>query len=297
MSLKIAIQGIESSFHDLAVQQLFPDTAITLVPCTSFKNVTVALENNKADMGVIAIENTIAGSILPNYQLIDDGDFQILGETFLTIDMYVMALAGQSIHDIDEVHSHPVALQQCSEYLQKLQPHCKIIEGKDTASVAQKIKDRGLKNVAAIAGKQVAEKYGLTILDKKVQTIKENKTRFVILSKNASKSQGFNKASLRFELGHEIGSLSNVLQILNTFNINLTKIQSFPIEGKPWQYSFFIDVLFEDYALFQEVIAVLKKAVLKLKVLGAYKQNLSNQPFSVSAEKEVTQEITNTITA
>jgi prephenate dehydratase len=229
--------------------------------------------------------------------LIDDGDFQILGETFLTIDMYVMALAGQSIHDIDEVHSHPVALQQCSEYLQKLQPHCKIIEGKDTASVAQKIKDRGLKNVAAIAGKQVAEKYGLTILDKKVQTIKENKTRFVILSKNASKSQGFNKASLRFELGHEIGSLSNVLQILNTFNINLTKIQSFPIEGKPWQYSFFIDVLFEDYALFQEVIAVLKKAVLKLKVLGAYKQNLSNQPFSVSAEKEVTQEITKTITA
>ena len=291
MSLRIAIQGIESSFHDLAVQQLFPDTEVTLVPCASFKKVTIALEQNKADMGVIAIENTIAGSILPNYQLIDDGNFQILGETFLTIDMYMMALAGQSIHDIDEVHSHPVALQQCSDYLLKLQPHCKIIEGKDTASEAKKIKELGLKNVAAIAGKQVAEKYGLTILDRQIQTIKENKTRFVILSKVAGKSEGYNKASLRFELGHEIGSLSNVLQILNTFNINLTKIQSFPIQGQPWQYSFFADVLFEDYALFQEVITVLTKAVLKLKVLGAYKQNLSNHPYQVSVEKELTQKI------
>lgn len=281
MSLKIAIQGIESSFHDLAVQQLFPAINVTLVPCASFKSVAQALHNNKASIGVIAIENTIAGSILPNYQLIDQGDFKILGETYLTIDMYLMALAGQSIHDINEVHSHPVALQQCSNYLQKLQPHCKIIEGSDTASEAKKIREFNLKNVAAIAGKQVAEKYGLTILDKKIQTIKENKTRFVVLGKQANTSASNNKATVKFELAHEIGNLSNVLQILSTFGINLTKIQSFPIEGKPWQYSFFIDVLFEDYVLFQEVIAVLKKAVAHIKVLGVYKQNIANTPYIV----------------
>ncbi|GER60654.1 prephenate dehydratase [Patiriisocius marinus] len=291
MSLKIAIQGIESSFHDLAVQQFFPEMDITLVPCSSFKQVTSALEQKKVDMGVIAIENTIAGSILPNYQLIDDGDFKILGETFLTINMYMMALNGQTIHDIDEVHSHPVALQQCSDYLQKLQPHCKIIEGKDTASVAKKIKEQGLKNVAAIAGKQVAEKFGLTILDRKIQTIKENKTRFVILGNNPINSEGINKASVKFELDHEIGSLSNVLQLLSTFGINLTKIQSFPIEGKPWQYAFFIDVLFKDYELFQEVVLLLEKAVLKLKIMGVYQQNLTNNPYKVTKENELMYEM------
>lgn len=290
MSLKIAIQGIESSFHDLAVQQLFPETEIVLVPCKSFKQVTSVLEKGEVDMGVIAIENTIAGSILPNYQLIDDGNFKILGETFLTIDMYMMALNGQSIHDIDEVHSHPVALQQCSDYLQKLQPHCKIIEGKDTASVAKKIKELGLKNVAAIAGKQVADKFGLTILDRKIQTIKENKTRFVILGNKAKNDEEVNKASIRFELNHEIGSLSNVLQLLSTFGINLTKIQSFPIEGKPWQYAFFIDVLFRDRELFQEVVELLEKAVDKLKILGVYQQNLKNNPYTVTKEKELVYE-------
>ena len=291
MSLKIAIQGIESSFHDLAVQQFFPEMDVTLVPCSSFKQVTSALEQKKVDMGVIAIENTIAGSILPNYQLIDDGNFKILGETFLTIDMYMMALNGQTIHDIDEVHSHPVALQQCSVYLQKLQPHCKVIEGKDTASVAKKIKEQGLKNVAAIAGRQVAEKFGLTILDRKIQTIKENKTRFVILGNNPINSEGINKASLKFELDHEIGSLSNVLQLLSTFGINLTKIQSFPIEGKPWQYAFFIDVLFKDYKLFQEVVLLLEKAVLKLKIMGVYQQNLTNNPYTVTKENELIYEM------
>ncbi len=147
--------------------------------------------------------------------------------------MYLMALSGQTIHDIEEVHSHPVALLQCSDYLQKLQPYCKIIAGKDTASVAKNIKKNGLKNIAAIAGKQVADTFGLTILDRKIQTIKENKTRFVILGNNPKKNAADNKATLRFELHHEIGSLSNVLQLLSTFGINLTKIQSFPIEGKP----------------------------------------------------------------
>ena len=283
MSLKIAIQGIESSFHHLAVQQLFPDAEIELVPCTSFDAVAENITNFNVDIGVIAIENTIAGSILPNYQLIDSSDLQILDETFLTINMYLMALEGTTLHDIDEVHSHPVALQQCKQYLRRLQPHCKIIEGKDTAYEARRIKEGNLKGVAAIAGKQVAEKFGLKILDTNIQTIKDNKTRFVVIGKpHATAAHGQNKATLKFQLDHNVGSLSNILQLLSTFGINLTKIQSFPIEGKPWQYSFYIDVLFENPALFEEVTTMLEKAVSQLRILGVYKQNLENAPSTLS---------------
>tara|TARA_A100000171_G_C2140283_1_gene154788 strand:- start:2127 stop:2999 length:873 start_codon:yes stop_codon:yes gene_type:complete len=282
MSLKIAIQGIESSFHHLAVQQLFPETELELVPCPSFDKVAESITNFNADFGVIAIENTIAGSILPNYELIDSSNLKILDETFLTINMYLMALGGETLHTIDEVHSHPVALQQCKQYLQRLQPHCKIIEGKDTASEAKRIKENSLKGVAAIAGKQVAEKYGLQILGKNIQTIKDNKTRFVVLGRESETIvPELNKATLKFQLDHTIGSLSNVLQLLSTFGINLTKIQSFPIEGKPWQYSFYVDVLFDNVALFEEVTTMLKKAVSQLRILGIYKQNLENIPSTL----------------
>ena len=183
MSLKIAIQGIESSFHHLAAQQLFPKEKIDLVPCPSFETVAESITSINVDFGVIAIENTIAGSILPNYELIDSSNLKILDETFLTINMYLMALESDTLHDINEVHSHPVALQQCKEYLKRLQPHCKIIEGKDTASEARRIKENNLRGVAAIAGKQVADKFGLKILGKNIQTIK-NLTRETLSSYN-----------------------------------------------------------------------------------------------------------------
>ena len=277
--MKIAIQGIESSFHDMAVQLLFPDTDIELIMCDSFEKVTHCIENLSADMGVLAIENTIAGSILPNYNLIDSTGFVIYDEVFLNIQMYIMALEGTSIHDIEEIHSHPVALLQCMDYLRKLPPQLKIIEGKDTASEAKKIKQNNLEGVAAIAGKQVAEKFGLKILDSNIQNNKENHTRFVLIGKEgASPNSNANKATLKFELDHTMGSLSNVLQLFTTFNINLTKIQSLPIIGKPWQYAFFVDVLFEDYALFTQVTEVLQKAVKELKILGVYNHNIENIP-------------------
>ena len=283
MSLKIAIQGIESSFHHLAVQQLFPKKDIALVPCASFDSVAQSLTSHKVDLGVIAIENTIAGSILPNYELIATRNLKILDETFLTIQMYLMALEGETVHTIDEVHSHPVALQQCKQYLQRLQPHCKIIEGKDTASEARRIKENNLKGVAAIAGKQVAETYGLKILGRNIQTIKDNKTRFVVIGRDTMElTPEGNKATLKFQLDHSIGSLSNILQLLSTFGINLTKIQSFPIEGKPWQYSFYIDVLFANANVFYEVTSMLEKAVSQLRILGVYKQNLENAPSNLS---------------
>lgn len=274
MSLKVAMQGIESSFHHQAVEKIFPNEEITLLMCDSFEKVTNAVSKATADYGVIAIENTIVGSILPNYGLIDTGNFEILAETILDIQMYVMALESESIHDIKEIHSHPVALLQCRDYLQKFPPQFKVIEGKDTASEAKKIKDQNLTGVAAIAGKQVAERFGLKILDSNIQDIKENHTRFVLLGKKEKQTiQQTDKASLKFVLEHNVGSLGNVLNLLTTFNINLTKIQSFPIVGKPWQYAFFVDVVFEDENFFFEVMEMLKKTVKELNILGVYKQD------------------------
>jgi len=226
---------------------------------------------------VLAIENTIAGSILPNYNLIDGSDLVILDEVYLNIQMHLMALESESIHDIKEVHSHPVALLQCKDYLRKFPPQFKVIEGKDTASEAKRIKEQSLQGVAAIAGEQVAKEFGLKILDSNIQSMKDNKTRFVLLGRqqDVEFSQA-NKASIKFELNHDIGSLSNVLQLFSTFKINLTKIQSLPVVGQPWQYAFFVDVLFEDYQLFSEVVTMLEKAVKKLKILGIYRSNKEN---------------------
>jgi prephenate dehydratase len=279
MSLKIAIQGIESSFHDMAVKKMFPKKEIELIKCTSFEKVTESINNLSADFGVLAIENTIAGSILPNYNLIDESGLVIMDEVFLNIQMYMMALETETIHDILEIHSHPVALLQCKNYLRKIPPHIKIIEGIDTASEAKKIKEQNLKGIAAIAGKQVAEKFGLKILDSKIQNNSDNQTRFVLIGKKIKTNiKEATKATLKFKLDHRVGSLSNVLQLFSTFEISLTKIQSLPIIGEPWQYSFFVDVVFKDYKLFKEVIKVLEKAVKELKVVGAYKQNFENKP-------------------
>jgi prephenate dehydratase len=279
MSLKIAIQGIESSFHDMAVKKMFPKKEIELIKCTSFEKVTESINNLSADFGVLAIENTIAGSILPNYNLIDESGLVIMDEVFLNIQMYLMALETETIHDILEIHSHPVALLQCKNYLRKIPPHIKIIEGIDTASEAKKIKEQNLKGIAAIAGKQVAEKFGLKILDSKIQNNSDNQTRFVLIGKKIKTNiKEATKATLKFKLDHRVGSLSNVLQLFSTFEISLTKIQSLPIIGEPWQYSFFVDVVFKDYKLFKEVIKVLEKAVKELKVVGAYKQNFENKP-------------------
>ncbi len=279
MSLKIAIQGIESSFHDMAVKKLFPNEEVELIMCNSFEKVTQSINDFSADYGVLALENTTAGSILPNYNLIDSNNLEIIDEIFLNIQMYIMALESETIHDIIEIHSHPVALLQCKNYLQKFPPHFKIIEGADTASEAKKIKENNLKGVAAIAGKQVAEKYGLKILDSRIQNNKENQTRFVLVGNKVNiQPNQVDKATIKFKLDHRVGSLSNVLQLFSTFDISLTKIQSLPIIGEPWQYAFFVDVVFKDYKLFQEVTKVLENAVKELKVIGVYKQNMENMP-------------------
>lgn len=281
--MKIAIQGIEGSFHDEAVQKLFPGQSVELVKCDSFDAVTQSVKNQKADYGVIAIENSIAGSILPNYNLVEAGGFEILDEVFLNIQMYLMALEGESIIDIFEVHSHPVALLQCKDYLRKFPPQFKVIEGKDTASEAKRIRENHLKGVAAIAGKQVAERYGLSILDSHIQDIKENQTRFVLIgNRGATLNQKQpNKATVRFVLGSEAGTLANALQILANEKINLTKIQSLPVLGTPWKYAFFVDMTFTGQDQFDRAMEQLEPAVRELKVLGLYTQNKENVPSEI----------------
>lgn len=278
--MKIAIQGIEGSFHDEATQRLFPNQESTLIKCDSFDGVIQQLLKGNADFGVLAIENTIAGAILPNYNLIDANDLVIYDEVFLNIQMYLMALESEAIIDIFEVHSHPVALLQCKDYLRRFPPQFKIIEGKDTASEAKRIRENNLKGVAAIAGKQVAERFGLSILDSQIQDIKENQTRFVLVGKKGNRPQSntYNKATLKFQLSHEVGSLSKALQLMATHEINLTKIQSLPVLNKPWKYAFFVDVTFTDITKFEAAIQLLQNDVKEFRILGKY---INNNPRMV----------------
>ena len=282
--MKVAIQGIEGSFHDEAVQKLFPNSEVELVKCDSFDKVIQQVKGNKAPFGVLAVENSIAGSILPNYNLIDSGDFEIYDEVFLNIQMYLMALESESIIDIFEVHSHPVALLQCRDYLRKFPPQFKVIEGKDTASEAKRIKENNLQGVAAIAGKQVAERYGLKILDSNIQDIKENQTRFVLIGPKGStlNRKTPNKATIKFVLGSEVGSLCSALEVLKDHNINLTKIQSLPIVGRPWKYAFFVDLLFDEVETFDKATEVLQNSVKEFKILVTYSHNKKNIPSELS---------------
>jgi len=282
--MKIAIQGIEGSFHDEAVKHLFPNETVELVKCDSFDAVTQSVKKGTSEFGVIAIENTIAGSILPNYNLVEAGDFEIIDEVFLNIQMYLMSLESESIIDIFEVHSHPVALLQCKDYLRKFPPQFKIIEGKDTASEAKRIKENNLKGVAAIAGKQVAERFGLKILDSNIQDIKENQTRFVLIGKRgtALSRKSADKATIKFVLGSEVGTLSRALQILAGYDMNLTKIQSLPVLGTPWKYAFFVDITFDSIENFYKAMEDLEPAVKELKLVGTYTQNRKNLPSELT---------------
>lgn len=282
--MKVAIQGIEGSFHHEAVQKLFPDQEIELLKCEAFDHVTQRVLEGKADYGVMAIENTIAGSILPNYNLIDADKFEIYDEVFLNIQMYLMALESESIIDIFELRSHPVALLQCKDYLRRFPPQFKVIEGIDTASEARRIRENNLKGVAAIAGKAVAERYGLKILDSNIQDIKENETRFVLMGKRGSSLSGktANKATLQFQLGREAGTLARALKILADENISLTKIQSLPVLGKPWKYSFFVDITFDNMDSFYKATDNMISFVQELKIVGTYTQNRENKPSELT---------------
>jgi prephenate dehydratase len=276
--MKIAIQGIEGSFHDIVAKQFFGEDIETL-QCMSFTELPVLVENGEADAAVMAIENSIAGAILPNYALIDEYHLNIKGEVYLNIHHNLMALKGQSFEDIKEVWSHPMALLQCRKFF-RAYPHIKLSEEGDTAEVAKRISKENIKGVAAIASKEAAKIFGLEIIKDDIQTIRHNSTRFFILKKgkdtpyHKSKMNGTkNKASIKFITRHNKGSLAEVLDIFAKHEINLTKIQSMPIIDMPWSYAFFIDLLIDDFKLYENALHLINTKVKHLNILGEYQQN------------------------
>jgi prephenate dehydratase len=271
MRTKIAIQGIKGSFHHQVAQDYFYQN-IEVDECLSFEELVASLLAGKSDQAVMAIENSIAGPIIPNYALIDKNNLHIIGEHYLDIHQNLMALKGQKIEDIQEVHSHPMALLQCMEFLKKY-PNIKLVEDKDTAETARRIHEKQLKGIAAIASKTASEMYDLEILAPEIQTINNNMTRFVIIKKEKTfaEENEINRASLKFELDHKRGSLAAVLNVMSDCKLNLTKIQSLPKIETPWKYSFFVDVTFDKYEDYAKSKALLTIMAEYFKVLGEYK--------------------------
>ena len=271
MIQKVAIQGIKGSFHhQVALEYYHQD--IDVDECMSFEELVDSLLSGKSNQAVMAIENSIAGSIIPNYALIDKNNLHVIGEYYMDIHQNFMALKGQKVEDILEVHSHPMALLQCMEFLKKL-PNIKVVEDKDTAETARRIHQNQLKGIAAIASKTASNMYDLEILAPEIQTINNNMTRFVILNKENSfvPKQEINKASLKFELEHKRGSLAAVLNVMSDCKLSLTKIQSLPKIETPWKYSFFVDVTFDDYDDYSKAKSLLEIMAEYFKVLGEYK--------------------------
>jgi len=281
----IAIQGAEgSNHHKVAID--FYGTEIQLAEFMSFDAVVDSLLENSADVGVMALENTIAGSIIPNYALIDSSNLYIIDEQYLNIHHHLMALKNQTLEDIKEVWSHPMALLQCKEFFKKY-PNIKLVEDVDTAAVAKRISNKNLKGIAAIAPKIAAELFDLEILEDEIQTIKDNSTRFVIVQTSRPVlNENVNKASLKFQLDHKRGSLAAILNVLSDCKMNLTKIQSLPVIETPWKYSFFVDITFNDYNEYKKAASILEIMAEEFKVLGTYKNGrLKTNSESISASK------------
>ena len=271
MDNKIAIQGIKGSFHHQVAQEYYEQN-VMVDECMSFEELVDSLLSGKSDQAVMAIENSIAGPIIPNYALIDKNNLHIIGEHYLKIHQNLMALKGQKMEDITEVHSHPMAILQCMDFLKKY-PNIKLVEDKDTAETARRIQEKQLKGIAAIASKTAAEMYDLEILAPEIQTIKNNMTRFVIIKKENSfvPANEIRRASIKFELDHKRGSLAAVLNAMSDCKLNLTKIQSLPKIETPWKYSFFVDVTFEKYQDYAKAKSLLVIMAEYFKVLGEYK--------------------------
>lgn len=275
MGLKIAIQGIKGSNHHQVAKDFFGDD-IELLECMTFDAIIDHLLDGTADKGIMAIENSIAGSIIPNYNLVYHNNIHVIGEHYLSIHHNLMVLRGITMEDVKEVHSHPMALLQCKEFF-KDYPHIKLVESVDTAETAKRIKEGRLANIAAIAPKMAADLYDLDIIAPEIQTIKNNATRFIILKKQNKvlPKEEINKASLRFMTDHKRGSLATVLNVMSDCNLNLTKIQSLPVIETPWKYAFFVDVTFEEYDHFAKAKSLLQIMAEDFRILGEYKNALS----------------------
>ena len=276
---KIAIQGVLGSFHDIAAHKFFPNEEIELICCDTFEEIFEHIQEDSSVIGLIAIENTIAGSLLHNYELLRDSGTTIVGEHKLRIKHNCVCLPEDDWDTLTEIHSHPVALAQCHTFL-KRHPQFKVVEADDTAKSAEIIQTNHMKGHAAICSKYAAELYGMKVLEEGIETNKHNFTRFLVVAdtwraddlRNRSQS---NKATIVFSLPHNEGSLSQVLSIFSFYKINLTKIQSLPIIGREWEYLFYVDVIFSDYLRFRQSIDAVSPLTRELKILGEYAEGES----------------------
>ena len=273
--MRIAIQGIRGSFHDIAAHQYFPDKDFELVECQTFEDIFLAMRQDSNTLGLMAIENTIAGSLLHNYELLRSSGVTIIGEHKLHIEHAFMCLPDDDWDTLQEVNTHPVAFMQCRQFLSQ-HPRLKMVECDDTAGSAEMISREQLRGHAAICHADAAPMYGLKVLENSIEDNKHNFTRFLMMSDPWGADQwrdlrDTDKASIVFALPHEEGSLSQVLSIFSFYKINLTKIQSLPIIGREWQYLFYVDVHYDDYTRYRQSLDAVRPLTKELRVLGEYK--------------------------
>jgi prephenate dehydratase len=272
METRIAIQGYEGSFHQLAAQYFFGKN-VEVIPCATFREVIkLAAAKKESDGGVMAIENSIAGSILPNYNLLQRSNLVIVGEVYLQIRQNLLVNHGVKLEDIREVHSHPMAIQQCFDFLDKY--NWKLVETEDTALSAKQIHQHKSKHIAAIGARLAAELFDLVVIAPNIHTLKNNYTRFLMLKNDqaAQRISGADKASLSFHTDHSRGSLARVLTKIAEGGINLSKLQSFPIPDTDFKYSFHVDMEFHSPDQFERVIEEIKPITEHLKIYGVYKR-------------------------
>ncbi len=271
---RIAIQGEPGCFHDAAARSFFTDDEVETIPCDTFISMFDLLKTDASMLGIVAIENTIAGSLLQNHELLRQSNHIIVGEYKMHISHVLAALPGQTIEELTEVNSHPMALMQCEQYLLR-HSNLKMVEKNDTAGSAKEISEKHLMGHAAVCGKYAAELYGLNILEEGIQTNKRNFTRFLVIADPVEApailgNKVKNKASLVFTLPHTHGSLSKILTIFSFYDINLSKIQSLPIIGREWEYRFYINLTFDDYTRYRQSIDAVRPLINDFKILGEY---------------------------
>ncbi len=271
---KVTIQGIEGCYHEVAARSFFAQEQIEVVPCETFGRLFEAMAADKELLGIAAIENTIAGSLLQNHELLSNSSTKVIGEQKVRISHVVAVLPSESLEDIEEVHSHPIALMQCAKWL-AAHPTIKAVESFDTAESARVIAQKGLKGHAAICSAWAAELYGLKIIERAIETNHHNFTRFLILCDESSAESYIdesevNKASIQFSLAHSTGSLSKILTIFSFYDINLTKIQSLPVIGCEWEYLFYVDLTFDSLERYHQSLEAVRPLITHFKALGEY---------------------------
>jgi prephenate dehydratase len=273
MERKVAIQGVKGCFHEQAARQFYQDhghIVPEIVECATFNGLYRSMDLGEADAAVMAIENTVSGGLLPNFELLRKYDRKIRGEVFLRIQQNLMALPGQTIEDIKEVRTHYMAINQTREFF-KNYPWIRLVESEDTAKSAAEVAQLGLKGVGAVASELAAQLYGLDILAESIETYKQNFTRFLIFDDALEvDTTKVNKASMCFTLSHTPGSLAHVLTILSFYGMNLTRIQSLPIPGQEWQYFFYVDIKFDDHLRYEQALAAVRPLMEDLNILGEY---------------------------